>query len=119
MTEVKGRLYHLILVVVPQNAFMKALSTLSFHSKSITAFVMTGSNSSDLWYCRLGHISNSILVLTDDSNVKDNFVANKVSLCSICPIAKQHRIPFPISHHKSFVVFDMVHYDILRFLFYT
>ncbi|KAF5464205.1 hypothetical protein F2P56_014299 [Juglans regia] len=73
MVEVKGSLYHLLPVVIYPNAFIEALSSLPFNSKPFAASVMTGSNSSELWHCRLGHASNSRLVLIDDSNVKRQF----------------------------------------------
>ncbi|KAF9687523.1 hypothetical protein SADUNF_Sadunf02G0102400 [Salix dunnii] len=63
-------------------------------------------------HCHLGHISNSQIKLIDDLVVRDNLIINETSPCCICPLAKQHRLPFPICSHKSSSIFELVHYDI-------
>ena len=51
------------------------------------------------------NISDSGMKLIDDPVVRDKLLINKTSPCCICPLAKQHRLPFPISTHKSSSIF--------------
>jgi len=37
---------------------------------------------------------------------------NQIRICSICPLAKQHRLSFPHSTSISPQPFDLIHYDI-------
>jgi hypothetical protein len=61
-----------------------------------------------LWHQRLGHPSNKASSLF-------SFLANKTcisSTCSICPLAKLTRKPFPLSTTRSESCFDLIHIDI-------
>ena len=64
-----------------------------------------------LWHLRLGHVSDAILHALHDSipNVI-NVHSNKG--CTLCPIAKQKRLPFPFFNYLSKNAFDLVHYDV-------
>jgi hypothetical protein len=33
-------------------------------------------------------------------------------ICPICPLAKQHKLPFPVSVSISEFLFDLLHYDV-------
>jgi hypothetical protein len=65
---------------------------------------------SDVWYYRIGHPSFSRM----------QFLHNNVSAipctskdtCSICHLAKQHRLPFPIHNSTTCMPFQLVHCDI-------
>ena len=62
----------------------------------------------DLWHQRLGHPSSKVSVLFP-------FLQNKTldaSTCSICPLAKHTRTPFPLSVSSSDSCFDLIHVDI-------
>ncbi|KAL0404529.1 UNVERIFIED_CONTAM: hypothetical protein Sradi_2093700 [Sesamum radiatum] len=61
-----------------------------------------------LWHKRLGH--PSLKVLEHIPTVK-NAVKNAKS-CTMCPLAKQHRLPFPYSASSSSKPFDLIHVDI-------
>ncbi|XP_070055145.1 uncharacterized protein [Nicotiana tomentosiformis] len=69
-------------------------------NKSCTVF--------SLWYQRLGHaplkILRSVKVLHD--------IHFRQHHCTVCPIAKQSRLPFPVSSSYSKSAFDMVHGDV-------
>ena len=68
------------------------------------------SNVSALWHQCLGHRSSSRLKLAVPS-----FCSSDVSCtdhCHVCPMAKQTRLPFPISSITINVPFDLIHCDI-------
>lgn len=71
----------------------------------------TVANKSDLfWHQRLGHIPfarmKSISFLSDKISSKQPF------LCTVCPMARQQRLPFHDSTIHSSVPFQLVHIDI-------
>ena len=85
-----------------------------FYFNSCTSDV----DNTSLWHCRLGHPSLQRLVLLQ------SFVPNVISCninktfdCSIYPLAKQKRLPFPASissssFSSSSSCFDLIHADI-------
>ena len=112
LAEVRSGLYHLLPKAVPHSSLINLLSCLSPNFPSVAISVKSGMDVNDLWHCCLGHISDSRMKLIDDPIVRDNLLINKTSPCCICPLSKQHRLPFSISSHKSFSIFELVHYDI-------
>lgn len=79
-------------------------------SKPLAAFIH--SVSADLWHGRLGHPSNARLRLLSSNNLIAASDISKDSFCSSCPLAKQHRLPFPLSQELSLRSFDLIHTDI-------
>ncbi|XP_077237088.1 uncharacterized protein LOC143878727 [Tasmannia lanceolata] len=74
------------------------------------AFSVSSSPSFDLWHWRLGHPSLQRLQF-----LARNFDAISFSnkcLCTVCPLAKQSRLPFPNSSISSSVPFQLLHCDI-------
>ncbi|KAJ0535693.1 putative RNA-directed DNA polymerase [Helianthus annuus] len=66
-------------------------------------------NNSNLWHSRLGHPADQILsVLKGVLGVVD--VAKHP--CEICHRAKQVRVPFPLSEHKTKSLGDVIHLDV-------
>ncbi|KAJ0922526.1 putative RNA-directed DNA polymerase [Helianthus annuus] len=64
----------------------------------------------NLWHSRLGHPSNPVLsVLKDSLNLK--FTNNDIP-CEVCHRAKQHRVPFPLSDHKTSSLGELIHLDV-------
>lgn len=64
----------------------------------------------DLWHRRLGHPSSHVLKCLDLlHNNKDVELLNS---CSVCPLAKQPRLSFPISNSKTSMSFELVHMDL-------
>ncbi|XP_075106878.1 uncharacterized protein LOC142179889 [Nicotiana tabacum] len=63
-----------------------------------------------LWHQRLGHMPfhkmQSISFLSDKVSTKQSFI------CSICPMARQQRLPFHDSTVSSTKLFQLVHIDI-------
>lgn len=65
-----------------------------------------------MWHFRLGHPSDSRLYLAD---LHHEFGAKGTRIpCSICPLAKLHRLPFSISQSRSEKCFDLIHCDLWR-----
>ena len=62
-----------------------------------------------LWHMRLGHIPMGVLRRI---KVFNNCSSLSLKQCSICPQARQTRIPFPISNSKADANFDLVHMDV-------
>lgn len=63
-----------------------------------------------LWHRRLGHVSFGYLRKLLPSlfhNVKDSEFK-----CSVCILAKSHRVPYPLSLNKSMIPFALIHSDV-------
>ncbi|KAJ0456204.1 putative RNA-directed DNA polymerase [Helianthus annuus] len=66
-------------------------------------------NNSNLWHSRLGHPAGQVLsILKDEIGVTDVFKHS----CEVCHRAKQTRVPFPLSEHKTKDVGDIIHLDV-------
>ncbi|KAJ0733050.1 putative RNA-directed DNA polymerase [Helianthus annuus] len=64
---------------------------------------------SDMWHSRLGHPSDQVLaVLKNSLGIK----SVEHGPCEICHRAKQVRVPFPLSEHKSKGLGDLIHLDV-------
>jgi hypothetical protein len=66
--------------------------------------------SSDVWHFRLGHLSDSRIKLL--SQYDPSIPVNTNNYYTVCPLAKQNRLPFPVSDSTSNKIFDLVHCDI-------
>ncbi|XP_055831024.1 uncharacterized protein LOC129900086 [Solanum dulcamara] len=67
------------------------------------------SDSSTLWHSRLGHAP--IDVIRRSSSLAGVDISD-ISTCTVCPLAKQTKVLFPISNHTSKALFDLVHCDV-------
>lgn len=86
-----------------------------FHEKSASddsKVLMTkaGDTGCMLWHNRMGH--PSIKVLKQLSLVEKNFDVKVCDSCSVCPLAKQTRLPFPLSLSTTNDIFDLIHLDV-------
>ena len=105
-SEVRNDLYHLQLPIdVAPTALSETLAVFPQRNAFITAHVINTMDVSDLWHCRLGHISFPKLGLIYDPIVKTSVSSTNENPCSICPTTKLQHLPFPISHHKSSHIF--------------
>jgi len=103
--EMQGRLY---ILRVPSYQNLQIKPVKSSHITSIVNF--TASDLEILWHFWLGHVSNKSL---DVIKNKFPFVKyNKSFICDICHLAKQKRLPFPLSASKSKKCFDLIHVDV-------
>ncbi|KAJ6881076.1 hypothetical protein NC651_027806 [Populus alba x Populus x berolinensis] len=111
-----GCLYHLLQNPVSalsrNSAFSTPVKTMSqptiMNLASASFFVHSVNNS--LWHYRLGHPSDSPLKLL--SHVIPQVLHESNKTCSICPLAKQHRLPFPHSITAFAQPFDLIHCDL-------
>lgn len=64
---------------------------------------------SKLWHVRLSHMPLSNIQHINEISV---FICFKFSIpCSICPLARQHKLSFPTSEINSKQNFDLIHID--------
>ncbi|KAJ0801453.1 putative RNA-directed DNA polymerase [Helianthus annuus] len=61
------------------------------------------------WHSRLGHPSDQVLAVLKD---KLKIQSSEHDFCDVCHRAKQVRVPFPLSEHKSKFVGDLIHLDV-------
>ncbi|RVW15251.1 Retrovirus-related Pol polyprotein from transposon TNT 1-94 [Vitis vinifera] len=83
--------------------------------RSISSVFVVDNNTSahvnKLWHFRLGHPSNvKLSVLKPHLQLQSN--GNTNLSCSICPLAKQKRLPFDCHNNLSPSPFDLIHCDI-------
>ncbi|GJW80547.1 putative RNA-directed DNA polymerase [Tanacetum coccineum] len=67
--------------------------------------------SKDIWHNRLGHPANQVINLLKGT-LNLNYIKNDLP-CDVCHKAKQSREYFPLSEHKSTVVGQLIHLDVL------
>lgn len=103
LTEQKAGLYHLLL---PSDSSHVA-STICSSSSSSSCSSFSVNN---LWHCRLGHISFPMLKVLHQNNPEISISASVP--CTVCPLAKQCKLPFPSSTHTSKLPFDLIHCDV-------
>jgi hypothetical protein len=123
----EGGLYYLLQDPVSVSHFYstsnKACTVLPSHSvlfktvvPSISSNNVVSSKFSDqsvansIWHYRLGHLSDIPLKML--SSVIPHFTHESNKSCSICPLAKQHKLSFPHSEHISQHSFDLIHCDL-------
>lgn len=63
-----------------------------------------------MWHRRLGHPSNQVLHSLE--LLHNNKDTDSLTSCSVCPLAKQTRLSFPISASKTSKCFELVHMDL-------
>jgi hypothetical protein len=68
------------------------------------------SQASNIWHMRPGHPSLSRLKLVSPSLSPNNMSFD--NNCNVCPMAKQTRLPFPLSSISTHAPFDLLHCDI-------
>jgi len=90
----------------------KQIKESTTHSQSHNAQDNTNSANSSvlLWHQRLGHTSSSVLAHVIPFSSKHSLV--EIQDCTICPLAKQHRLPFPHSTSVSSSPFQLLHIDV-------
>ena len=66
---------------------------------------------SSLWHSRLGHPTDDIMTKALNSfNIA--YQRNKRAVCSACPVAKSHKLPFSLSNSRSFHPLALIHTDL-------
>lgn len=80
-------------------------------AEKISLAATRGCEDSEVWHKRLGHMSMSVLKKISMFHNKGSFI---LSNCDVCPLARQVRLSFPVSHNRSDNCFDLVHMDVWR-----
>jgi hypothetical protein len=90
----------------------KAAST-AFHNTLYSfATVKKLDNDFHTWHYRLGHPSLSRMSFLSSVVLHVTHSDHDVSLSTVCPLAKQKRLPFPNKNHVVSSPFDLLHVDI-------
>ncbi|KAF5445535.1 hypothetical protein F2P56_034581 [Juglans regia] len=110
--EVRHGLYHLLQTEVAPSTLATILSNFFKTNVPVSASVINNVAISDLWHCRLGHLSLSRLLLITDPIVKQHTSSTNEKSCCICPLAKLHKLHFPDSTHKTLRPFELIHCDL-------
>ncbi|GKC94116.1 pyridoxal 5'-phosphate synthase-like subunit PDX1.2, partial [Tanacetum coccineum] len=84
------------------------MPTFPVMSSFVNKDVKTEDVTLDTFHARLGHTSVSKLIHVDSCKQQN---VTQLS-CDTCLLAKQHRLPFPISHTRSLVAFELIHVDL-------
>jgi hypothetical protein len=112
MGRVKAGLYHLLHNLESFNG--STSSPLASSIKSVSFASVFNSVSikvpAHVWHFRMGHLSDSRFNLL--KHVICDCTSHSNKDCSICPLAKQHKISFPVSTTHSTQIFELIHYDI-------
>ena len=110
MGEVQNGLY------LPQKCTSRTTPSLSNHFstnksfKSAFSSFVSNKNMSILWQFRLGHPSLSKMTFLH--NVLPSFSAKRIDVCTIFPLAKQKRLPFPSYNNLCNAPFSLIHVDV-------
>ena len=78
--------------------------------KSAFSSSVSSKDMSILWHFRLGHPSLSRMSVLQ--NVLPSFSSKCTDVCTICPLAKQKRLPFPSQNNLCNVPFSLIHVDV-------
>ena len=74
--------------------------------------IKDSNNNRHVWHCRLGHPSFSIMNFMSSIMPNVSHSCTNVHNCTVCPLAKQKRLPFSNNNHLSSKSFDLLHVDI-------
>ena len=88
---------------------MDDLSSSSLVSYSNKCNLADTHSSATLWHSRLGHPSYSCMKHMDSI---PKCIEHNNNVCTVCPLAKQHRSPFPMSSIVSSSIFELLYVDI-------
>ncbi|CAM8893240.1 unnamed protein product [Rhodiola kirilowii] len=92
--------------------YVQGLYQLKSKVQSTSLAAIKPQDTLSLWHCRLGHASIKNIV-TNLSKHLPIGACNKTDMCcTICPVAKQTRLKFPISSTHSTHIFELLHGDI-------
>jgi len=86
----------------------KVFSTPS--SSYTTCFSSIKTSLNDVWHYRLGHPSITRMHLLH--NKFPEISCNSHDTCTVCPLARHHRLPFPVHTNLSCMPFEIIHCDI-------
>jgi hypothetical protein len=89
---------------------VSSLDSADSSSRALSTSVKASSSPADIWHYRLGHPSSSRINLLHD--LVSYIPCDSTKVCTIFPLAKQHRLPFAQSTSITCSPFDLIHVDI-------
>ncbi|KAG6676363.1 hypothetical protein I3842_15G147500 [Carya illinoinensis] len=108
--KVHNGLYHLQLSRPHLNELQSFLPALRFNHVNTTS--VSKLDDFTLWHYRLGHSSMTQKILNDMQLANSKPTNSPPIPCEICPLAKQHKLPFTPSETLVFKPFDLIAVDI-------
>ncbi|KAL4289778.1 hypothetical protein GQ457_14G021700 [Hibiscus cannabinus] len=84
-------------------------STVASIPSTVASCTTAQSNKTELWHARLGHATYTKL---HKLSFPDSIQTEPIKQCTICPLAKQPRLSFPISTSRSSTPFELLHFDL-------
>lgn len=103
--ELQDGLYYLVQNPATSSSLTETTKSVPPFSASIKTVY------TDPWHFRLGHLPSSRIKMLAINNPAISCDSSD-SLCSICPLARQKRLAFPVSMSHSLAMFDLIHCDI-------
>lgn len=91
--------------IVNTSTCNKTDRTYDFYSPSVDT-----SDMNMFWHCRLGHVP--FAKMRGMSNIPVSFAPKQPLFCSICPMARQTRLSFPLKITNTTAIFEMLHVDL-------
>ncbi|CAM8953513.1 unnamed protein product [Rhodiola kirilowii] len=85
-----------------------AVKTDAVHSLEVQKSVAEA----ELWHNRLGHAPMDVVHQLLKHKIPSVNCKNTKYQCTVCPLAKQTRLSFPLSTHNTSVPFELVHSDV-------
>lgn len=112
--KVKDGLYLLQTFHPMSGTHLQTNQTISFpvnncHQSVCTLFSNSEFSCGTLWHVRLGHMP--ISSMKHISVLPQNAFVSNPHPCSICPLARQHKLPFPKSTSSTSHIFELIHID--------
>nr|GEW21672.1 cysteine-rich RLK (receptor-like protein kinase) 8 [Tanacetum cinerariifolium] len=89
---------------------LNILPTVSLPSKPHQSTIQSHSSSPHLSHAKLGH--TSLPVIQKIKDIPLVVFSNSVNKCHVCPLAKQHVLPFPVSNAHAKSKFELVYFGV-------
>ncbi|XP_015158930.1 uncharacterized protein [Solanum tuberosum] len=96
-----GGLYYIAGLSIPKAQAAKC---------GLTTVNATTTEDIGLWHKRMGHVSAS--TLTKIVSASKSNIVESLNKCTVCPCAKQVRLPFPLSSSTTSRSFELIHMDV-------
>nr|XP_033515512.1 uncharacterized protein LOC117279972 [Nicotiana tomentosiformis] len=90
--------------------YLANVNTSIHNNKNESSTVLDKHDVNVLWHNRLGHVL--FVKMRGISFIPVNFSPKQPFICSICPMARQARLPFPQRTCASTQIFQLLHVDI-------
>jgi hypothetical protein len=106
-----GKEHHGLYYLLPSSKLNSANNSqlLPLQSRIFSTSIKTPSHA-DIWHYRLGHPSSSRINLLHQ--LEPSISCDSDNVCTVCPLAKQHKLPFSSSTSVFHSPFDLIQCDI-------